>query len=58
MKASGAEESISMEIPLREIFAHELLAKVVQLVQVSPVTSAVGTGVTEGTANGTISGRA
>lgn len=45
-----------MEIPLREIFAHELLAKVVQLVQVSPVTSAVGTGVTEGTANGTISG--
>ena len=61
IKLSGAEESISMEISFSVIFAHELLGKVVQLVQLAQVflvTSVVVTGETEDIDKGIISGSA
>ena len=61
MNASGAVESISIEIPLISILALELGAKVAQLAQFSRATSEVvgiicdGEGA-DGIARGTISG--
>ena len=56
IKASEADESISIVIPLIRTLAHELLGKLVQLVQLAQVAPASSVGLVEEGASGTIGG--